>query len=83
MNAARLLQPGMQANVRLPSRSTTAATQSLTLPQDAVLRDSRGSYVWQQVDAAGRFRRHKVSTGPETDERVTITGGLSADAQDL
>jgi Cu(I)/Ag(I) efflux system membrane fusion protein len=80
-NAGGWLQPGMQANVRLPSRSTTAATQSLTLPQDAVLRDSRGSYVWQQVDAAGRFRRHKVSTGPETDERVTITGGLSADAQ--
>lgn len=33
------------------------------------------------MDAAGRFRRLKVSTGPETDERVTITGGLSADAQ--
>ena len=73
------LQPGMQANVRLTSRR--AATSALTLPQDAVLRDSRGSYVWQQVDAAGRFRRLKVSTGLETDERVTITGGLSADAQ--
>ena len=73
------LQPGMQANVRLTSRR--AATTALTLPQDAVLRDSRGSYVWQQVDAAGRFRRLMVSTGPETDERVTITGGLSADAQ--
>ena len=73
------LQPGMHANVRLVSRR--AATTVLTLPQDAVLRDSRGSYVWQQVDAAGRFRRLKVSTGPETDERVTITGGLSADAQ--
>ena len=73
------LQPGMQANVRLASRR--AATTALTLPQEAVLRDSRGSYVWQQVDAAGRFRRLKVSTGPETDERVTITGGLSADAQ--
>ena len=73
------LQPGMQANVRLASRR--AATSALTLPQDAVLRDSRGSYVWQQVYATGRFRRLKVSTGPETDERVTITGGLSADAQ--
>jgi Cu(I)/Ag(I) efflux system membrane fusion protein len=72
------LQPGMQANVRLASRG--AVTSSLTLPQDAVLRDSRGSYVWQQVDAAGRFRRLKVSTGLETDERVTITGGLSDDA---
>ena len=38
------LQPGMQANVRLASRR--AATSALTLPQDAVLRDSRGSYVW-------------------------------------
>ncbi|MBG8555843.1 efflux RND transporter periplasmic adaptor subunit [Hymenobacter guriensis] len=78
-NAAGRLQPGMQANVRLPNRATTA--QALTLPQDAVLRDSRGSYVWQQVDAAGRFRRLKVSTGTETDESVAITGGVEAGAQ--
>ena len=73
------LQPGMQANVRLAHRPAT--TSALDLPQDAVLRDSRGSYVWQQVDAAGRFRRLRVNTGPETGERVTITGGLRADAQ--
>lgn len=73
------LQPGMQANVRLTSRGTTA--QTLTLPQDAVLRDSRGSYVWQQMDASGRFRRLNVTTGAETDETVAITGGLDAGAQ--
>jgi Cu(I)/Ag(I) efflux system membrane fusion protein len=73
------LQPGMQANVHLASRRAT--TRALTLPQDAVLRDSRGSYVWQQVDTAGRFRRLKVTTGTETDESVTITGGLDAGAQ--
>ena len=78
-NPSGRLQPGMQANVRLTNRSTTA--QILTLPQDAVLRDSRGSYVWQQVDAAGRFRRLKVTTGAETDETVAITGGLDAGAQ--
>ncbi|GAB3308979.1 efflux RND transporter periplasmic adaptor subunit [Hymenobacter tenuis] len=80
-NPGGRLQPGMQANVRLPSRSPTATAQSLTLPQDAVLRDSRGSYVWQQVDATGRFRRLKVSTGTETDETVAITGGVEAGAQ--
>ena len=80
-NPGGRLQPGMQANVRLSSRGTTATAQSLTLPQDAVLRDSRGSYVWQQVDAAGRFRRLKVSTGAETDETVAITGGLAAGAR--
>ncbi|GAA4024750.1 efflux RND transporter periplasmic adaptor subunit [Hymenobacter glaciei] len=82
-NPGGRLQPGMQANVRLSmsSRGNTATAQTLTLPQDAVLRDSRGSYVWQQVDAAGRFRRLKVTTGAETDETVAITGGLAAGAQ--
>jgi Cu(I)/Ag(I) efflux system membrane fusion protein len=78
-NSDGRLQPGMQANVRLLSRGTTAQTPSL--PQDAVLRDSRGSYVWQQVDAAGRFRRLNVTTGAETDETVAITDGLDAGAQ--
>ena len=73
------LQPGMQANVRLTSRRASA--QTLTLPQDAVLRDSRGSYVWQQMDETGRFRRLKVTTGMETDETVAITSGLAAGAQ--
>ncbi|QNE42311.1 efflux RND transporter periplasmic adaptor subunit (plasmid) [Hymenobacter sp. NBH84] len=77
-NPGGRLQPGMQANVRLTSRR--AATSARTLPQDAVLHDSRGSYVWQQVDAGGRFRRLNVTTGAETDETVAITGGLDADA---
>ena len=70
------LQPGMQANVNLagPSRSAQA------LPQDAVLRDSQGSYVWQQLNA-NNFRRLKVTTGPETDQTVAITGGLDAGAK--
>ncbi|TYZ07217.1 efflux RND transporter periplasmic adaptor subunit [Hymenobacter lutimineralis] len=77
-NPGGRLQPGMQANVRLTSWSTMA--QSRTLPQDAVLRDSRGSYVWQQIDAGGHFRRLNVTTGAETDEAVAITGGLDAGA---
>ncbi|MBO3272080.1 efflux RND transporter periplasmic adaptor subunit [Hymenobacter defluvii] len=67
------LQPGMQANVNLAGPSSTA----LALPQDAVLRDSQGSYVWQQLNA-NNFRRLKVTTGPETDQTVAITGGLDA-----
>jgi Cu(I)/Ag(I) efflux system membrane fusion protein len=75
-NPRGVLQPGMQANVSLAATSTAA----LALPQDAVLHDSRGSYVWQQVDPNGRFRRLKVTTGAETDQSVAITGGLAAGA---
>jgi Cu(I)/Ag(I) efflux system membrane fusion protein len=70
------LQPGMQANVNLAGPGSTA----LALPQDAVLRDSQGSYVWQQLNA-NNFRRLKVTTGPETDQTVAITGGLDAGAK--
>lgn len=72
------LQPGMQANVNLAAPRTTAT--ALALPQDAVLRDSHGSYVWQQV-STGRFRRLRVTTGPETDQTVVITSGLAAGAR--
>jgi len=50
---------------------------ALALPQAAVLRESRGSYVWQQT-APGRFHRVEVTTGPETDQTVAIIGGLAA-----
>lgn len=72
------LQPGMQANVNLAAPRTTALT--LALPQGAVLRDSHGSYVWQQM-STGRFRRLRVTTGPETDQTVAITSGLAAGAR--
>lgn len=70
------LQPGMQANVILAGPKSIG----LALPQAAVLRDSRGSYVWQQVEP-GRFRRLKVTIGTETDQTVAITAGLAADAR--
>jgi Cu(I)/Ag(I) efflux system membrane fusion protein len=70
------LQPGMQANVNLAGPSSTA----LALPQGAVLRDSQGSYVWQQLNG-NNFRRLKVTTGPETDQTVAITSGLDSGAK--
>ena len=75
-NPGGRLQPGMQANVALAQASSAART----LPQGAVLRDSRGSYVWQQV-ATGRFRRLKVLTGTETDQTVAITRGVEPGAR--
>ena len=75
-NPSGRLQPGMQANVALAQASSAART----LPQGAVLRDSRGSYVWQQV-ATGRFRRLKVLTGTETDQTVAITRGVAPGAR--
>jgi Cu(I)/Ag(I) efflux system membrane fusion protein len=77
-NPTGRLQPGMQANVSLVEAGSSA--QTLTLPQAAVLHDSRGSYVWQQV-AAGRFRRLPVTTGTENDLTIAISGGLSAGAR--
>jgi Cu(I)/Ag(I) efflux system membrane fusion protein len=77
-NPTGRLQPGMQANVSLAEPSTSVPT--LALPQRAVLHDSRGSYVWQQV-AVGRFRRLKVTTSAENDQTVAITGGLAPGAQ--
>jgi len=77
-NPTGRLQPGMQANVSLAPTSPSAPT--LALPQAAVLHDSRGSYVWQQV-ATGRFRRRQVTTGTENDQTVAITGGLAPGTQ--
>ena len=77
-NPAGRLQPGMQANVDLAGPRPAAT--ALALPPAAVLHDSHGSYVWQQVQP-GRFRRLNVSTGPETDQAVTLIGGVAAGAK--
>lgn len=67
-------QPGLQAFVRLPSKS---GGKSLTLPVDAVIREERGMHVWVETEK-GKYVPQKVTTGMETADQVEITSGLEA-----
>jgi membrane fusion protein, copper/silver efflux system len=71
-NPGGRLLPGMQANVRL----TNTQTQALFLPLEAVLRDSKGAYVWKQT-GAGTFEVAMVTTGTENSRTIEITAGLN------
>jgi membrane fusion protein, copper/silver efflux system len=65
-------QAGLQANILLPMRRKSNV---LTLPVDAVIRDSRGSLVWIET-AKGKFEPRMVTTGVENFDVVEITEGL-------
>lgn len=65
-------QPGLQAFVLLPSKTTGKA---LTLPVDAVIRQQRGTHVWIETEK-GKYVPRMVTTGMETFDRVEITAGL-------
>ncbi len=65
------LLPGMQANVSLKENKTA----TITLPLEAVLRDSKGAYVWKQT-GEGTFDVAMVQTGTETARTVEITSGV-------
>jgi Cu(I)/Ag(I) efflux system membrane fusion protein len=70
-------QPGLQANVFLPSGD---AGQGLTLPVDAVIRDGKGMHVWIKK-GKDHFEPRLVKTGQENDQRVEISAGLQAGEQ--
>lgn len=65
-------QPGLQAFVLLPSKTTGKA---LTLPVDAVIRQQRGTHVWIETEK-GKYIPRRVTTGMETFDRIEITAGL-------
>ncbi|TCD03849.1 efflux RND transporter periplasmic adaptor subunit [Pedobacter psychroterrae] len=65
-------QPGLQANVFLPSASNNNV---LTLPVDAVIRDGKGMHVWIKK-GKDSFEPRLVKTGEENDSKVGITAGL-------
>lgn len=67
-------QPGLQANVFLPSKTNT---QALTIPVDAVIREQKGAHVWIEKEK-GKYEPKMVTTGMETSGKVEITSGLSA-----
>jgi Cu(I)/Ag(I) efflux system membrane fusion protein len=72
-NPENQLKPGMPAFVLLksPQRKT------LTLPIDAVIRDSKGATVWIKTNK-NTFKSVMVQTGLESDDRIEIKGGLKA-----
>jgi Cu(I)/Ag(I) efflux system membrane fusion protein len=65
-------QPGLQANVFLPSESKSNV---LTLPVDAVVRDGKGMHVWIK-NGKDRFEPRLVKTGQENNNEVEISEGL-------
>jgi len=70
-NPDNQLKPGMQAYVLIKNHPT----KSLSLPADAVIRDSRGASVWVQT-SGHIFKYRMVETGSESHERIEITSGL-------
>lgn len=67
-------QPGQQAYVLLPSKTSS---QALTLPVDAVIREQRGTHVWIETEK-GKYVPRMVTTGMENANRVEIKSGLEA-----
>jgi membrane fusion protein, copper/silver efflux system len=66
------LQPGMQADVLLPSASVS---NSVKLPLAAVIRSAEGAHIWIRTGQE-TFSPRNVSTGAEDAENVVITSGL-------
>lgn len=71
-NPANQWQPGLQANVFLPS---VVQSHALTLPVDAVIRDGKGTHVWVK-NGKDNFEARLVKLGQENDDQVEIAEGL-------
>jgi len=65
-------QPGLQANVFLPSENKSNV---LTLPVDAVVRDGKGMHVWIK-NGKDSFEPRLVKTGQENNNEVEVAEGL-------
>lgn len=70
-------QPGLQANVFVPSGSKGGV---MSLPIDAVIRDGKGTHVWIEK-ARGKFEPQMVQTGMESFDAVEIKEGLKTGDQ--
>jgi Cu(I)/Ag(I) efflux system membrane fusion protein len=70
-NPGNQLKPGMQAYVVLKNRQRN----SLTLPDDAVIRNEKYNTVWIQIHK-NSFKNVMVGTGLESDGRIEIRSGL-------
>ncbi|HNR06104.1 MAG TPA: efflux RND transporter periplasmic adaptor subunit [Saprospiraceae bacterium] len=71
-NPDHTLKPGMQAQILL----TSPLDQVLTLPLEAVLKDSRGSTVWVR-SGKNKFRPRMVQEGRESEGNLEILSGIA------
>ncbi len=72
-NKNNQLHPGMPVYIIISNKERS----SLTLPADAVLRDSKGATVWVQTKP-GIYEIRMVQTGIVSNDAVEITSGLAA-----
>lgn len=74
-NAQQLLLPGMIANVKLHSASSTAAEAAITLPIRAIQQSAGDKhFVWVEKD--GKAHRCDVTIGETYGNRVVVVSGL-------
>ncbi len=71
-NQSNQLKPGMSAYVIIKG----GQRQALSLPMDAVIRDSKGASVWVQT-GKNTFTNKMVTAGMESGDRIEITYGLT------
>jgi len=70
-NKNNMLHPGMPVYVSINNKQR----KSLTLPSNAVLRDSKGATVWIQIKP-GVYEMRMVKTGIEENNLIEISSGL-------
>jgi len=70
-------QPGLQANVFLPTESKG---EVINLPLDAVIRDGKGAHVWIEKNK-DKFEPQIVKTGAESFDTIEIKEGLKVGDQ--
>ena len=70
-------QPGLQANIFVPSAQNNEA---ISLPVDAVIRDGQTAHIWIEK-SKGKFEPQLVTLGMENENRVEIKQGLKSGDQ--
>jgi Cu(I)/Ag(I) efflux system membrane fusion protein len=72
LNTNNLLHPGMPAYITISNKQH----HSITVPSNAVLRDSKGANVWIQTKP-GVYEIRMVKTGIAENDAIEITSGLT------
>lgn len=70
-NSGNQLKPGMQAYVVIDN----PGKESISLPSDAVIRDSKGASVWVKTNTH-TFKYRMIETGSGNSDRIEIISGL-------
>jgi RND family efflux transporter MFP subunit len=71
-NSDRALLPGMVCNVAM---NHSGGNNDIVIPQNAVLVDGEGTYVW--VVDGNRSKRRNISTGDVCNQGIIVTMGLN------